>query len=403
MGPARVSGKFVVWSEGRDVRALDLRYGKPFVIGAGWGGYDVSGRTAAVVLGEGTEASIHLYDLVARKGYAQPVTLPAGFPAGSVTGSPRLSEDLVVFDVLDVSTGLHAVCGARYDRASRTVGHPFRMSGAGSALFPDVSGSLAVWLQTGESGGVHAALLDLLVDPPQTSETPLATPTADDAVFPAISGRLAVWGGTVAEAPVVEGALCDAVAGTWSPSFVIDSSLAPVEPDVSGDLVVFSGSTSPVAAARVYGALVTESGGTIAVGTPFLIGGRDVRLPAVADDVAVWLERRDGLYSKRAALLDPERPSSRAPTAARVRKGAAMTLKYRIDDRLWRAKVTLVVKNRRGQVVLALRKGWRPTNKLDSARTICRLPRGVYRFYVKATNMAGKSVARPASNRLKVL
>jgi hypothetical protein len=99
--------------------------------------------------------------------------------------------------------------------------------------------------------------------------------------------------------------------------------------------------------------------------------------------------------------IDAGRPTTWA-RAARVRRGARVTLRYRVTDLTPRANVRLVVKTTAGAPRKTLRPGWRGTNALRSASWRCTLARGTYRFFVYATDQAGNRQKVAASARLTV-
>ena len=88
--------------------------------------------------------------------------------------------------------------------------------------------------------------------------------------------------------------------------------------------------------------------------------------------------------------------------AASVRRGARVTLRYRVRDLTPTANVRLVVKTRGGRARATLRLGRRGTNVLRAATWRCTLARGVYVVAVYATDEAGNRQARPGTARLTV-
>jgi hypothetical protein len=88
--------------------------------------------------------------------------------------------------------------------------------------------------------------------------------------------------------------------------------------------------------------------------------------------------------------------------AAGVRRGARVTLRYRVEDLTPKADVRLLVKTRSGRTRATIKLGWRGTNVLRSASWRCRLPRGRYRLVVLATDQAGNRQATAGSARLTV-
>ena len=103
--------------------------------------------------------------------------------------------------------------------------------------------------------------------------------------------------------------------------------------------------------------------------------------------------------------LDTQRPVTKAPYRASVRRGRTVTLKYKVADlepNSGRAKARIVVRNRNGRVVARL--AWRPVpvNQLLGWRCTCQLKAGTYRFSVYATDLAGNKQVKVGSNRLVV-
>ena len=99
--------------------------------------------------------------------------------------------------------------------------------------------------------------------------------------------------------------------------------------------------------------------------------------------------------------IDAGRPVTSA-RAALVRRGARVTLRYRVADLTPRANVRLVVKTTAGAPRKTLRPGWRGTNAPRSASWRCTLARGTYRFFVYATDQAGNRQKVAGSARLVV-
>ncbi len=88
--------------------------------------------------------------------------------------------------------------------------------------------------------------------------------------------------------------------------------------------------------------------------------------------------------------------------AASVRRGARVTLRYRVDDLTPKASVRLVVRTLAGQRRATLRPGWRGTGAERSLSWRCTLARGSYRVAVFATDQAGNRQAAAGSARLTV-
>jgi hypothetical protein len=88
--------------------------------------------------------------------------------------------------------------------------------------------------------------------------------------------------------------------------------------------------------------------------------------------------------------------------AASVRRGARVTLRYRVDDLTPKASVRLVIRTLAGQRRATLRPGWRGTNAERSLSWRCTLARGSYRVAVFATDQAGNRQSTAGSARLTV-
>ena len=102
---------------------------------------------------------------------------------------------------------------------------------------------------------------------------------------------------------------------------------------------------------------------------------------------------------------DSSRPTTRAPRAAAVRRHRTAALKYEVRDatpNAGTATVVIVIKNRHGKVVKRLHLGTRPVNTALTARFTCKLRAGTYRFSVQATDAAGNTQAKAATQRLTV-
>jgi hypothetical protein len=99
--------------------------------------------------------------------------------------------------------------------------------------------------------------------------------------------------------------------------------------------------------------------------------------------------------------IDAEAPTTVA-RAARVRRGARVTLRYEVDDLTPRAAVRLVVRTPAGRRRAALDLGWRATGAPQGAVWRATLPRGTYRLWVYATDQAGNGQTTAGSARLVV-
>jgi hypothetical protein len=97
-------------------------------------------------------------------------------------------------------------------------------------------------------------------------------------------------------------------------------------------------------------------------------------------------------------------PRTFATRRASVRKGGRVTLSYRVtDDTSGRATVTIRIRTRRGALKKTLALGLKGTGPERHASFTCRLPRGVYRYYVEARDLSGNAAQKPLGrNRLTV-
>jgi hypothetical protein len=112
-----------------------------------------------------------------------------------------------------------------------------------------------------------------------------------------------------------------------------------------------------------------------------------------------------GPTATRAVRIDTQRPSTQAPSPAGVQSGGIAHLTYEVSDPPpcagWCA-VRIEVKNGHGAVLHTHTSGHAHSGVLYQASFRCRLPRGVYRFYVYATDAAGNKQSNVASNQLVV-
>ena len=101
--------------------------------------------------------------------------------------------------------------------------------------------------------------------------------------------------------------------------------------------------------------------------------------------------------------LDTKRPVPKAPRSASVRRGAYVKLAYRANDALSpKARVTIKVKTLGGKTLKTMTVRSAVTNTSLTKRFRCALPKGSYRFWVYARDLAGNTQAKAASNRLTV-
>jgi hypothetical protein len=112
-----------------------------------------------------------------------------------------------------------------------------------------------------------------------------------------------------------------------------------------------------------------------------------------------------GPVTTRAVRIDTQRPSTRAPSAASVQTGDIARLPYMVSDPPpcagW-CTAQVKVKDGHGTVKFSHTYGHAHSDVLYQAAFRCRLAKGVYRFYVYATDAAGNKQADIASNSLIV-
>ena len=122
--------------------------------------------------------------------------------------------------------------------------------------------------------------------------------------------------------------------------------------------------------------------------------------------VAARYRDADGAIATTTAtiMLDTSPPETRAKKAA-VRGGSLAALPFSVADARpgsATAAVTVVVKDKTGATVLRLACGDRTVNVPQTASFTCLLPKGVYRYFVYATDAAGNRQSHVGSASLKV-
>ena len=103
-------------------------------------------------------------------------------------------------------------------------------------------------------------------------------------------------------------------------------------------------------------------------------------------------------------MLDTAPPVTRAKKAD-ARTGKSADLPFTVVDARpgsATATVTVVVKDRTGATVLRLSCGTRRVDTPQRATFLCLLPKGVYRYFVYATDAAGNRQSHVGSASLKV-
>jgi len=109
------------------------------------------------------------------------------------------------------------------------------------------------------------------------------------------------------------------------------------------------------------------------------------------------------LIGMRTVKVDTVRPRPSAPYSASVVRGRTVTLKFKVTDikatTLW---VRIVIRNGAGKTVKTLSASGQKPNVVLSKSFSCGLAKGTYRFSVYATDLAGNTQSKVASNRLVV-
>ena len=103
-------------------------------------------------------------------------------------------------------------------------------------------------------------------------------------------------------------------------------------------------------------------------------------------------------------MLDTMPPATRAEKAV-AKRGKLAALPFTVVDARpgsATATVTVVVKDKAGATVVSLNCGTRTVNTPQMATFRCLLPKGVYRYFVYATDAAGNRQSRVGSANLKV-
>jgi peptide/nickel transport system substrate-binding protein/oligopeptide transport system substrate-binding protein len=144
---------------------------------------------------------------------------------------------------------------------------------------------------------------------------------------------------------------------------------------------------------------------------PALTTATTFRAPSTADGVWYFHLRAvgdDGIWgpvSTYAVRIDTKPPTTSAPKACSVRRGAVAKLSFAVADPEpnggW-ATVTIKTKDSRGRVVKSLKVGRSPVNEKLSTSFTCKLATGKYTFSVYARDAASNGQARVGSNRLTV-
>lgn len=384
--PVQVSGNYLAWSDAAGLESMDLRTGKVVTcVPQEISGFDLDGHFIVYVVPQtdASPATARIYDLLTRTEMATPVPMPEGIDPSASVERADLSGDRLLLGIHDNVTMHERAFLAAFDTTDGSAGIPVL---AGDVTPAVLDGDIAL---ASSGAQLHAVFCDLSAGPAVFTPVALALtqteePDAD------LSGTLAVWRHGLSPEGI-DGAFLDPATKTAGDPFFIASTHSR-EPRVSGDRVMyrgFNGDRTPLRAVHV-------------------VPGQDYQATEIAGDAEkTWLDGDVGTYFDRdsdtwkGVWFNPTRPVAKAPSRTTVTRGASAKVKYRVDDRLWKAKVTLKVTNRSGRVVLTTSKSGQPANVLGTISFRCSLAKGTYRFFVTGTNMAGLT-SKTATNTLVV-
>jgi photosystem II stability/assembly factor-like uncharacterized protein len=117
-----------------------------------------------------------------------------------------------------------------------------------------------------------------------------------------------------------------------------------------------------------------------------------------------WVVGDSGTILRHGPALpvDKVKPVPKALASAKVKRGRVAKLKYRVVDASGVATVVIKVKNRAGKVKKTLALGVQPCGKTLTAQFKTSLSKGVYKWYVYATDGAGNRQNKAAWQKLTV-
>jgi photosystem II stability/assembly factor-like uncharacterized protein len=144
-----------------------------------------------------------------------------------------------------------------------------------------------------------------------------------------------------------------------------------------------------------------DGGATWAVEQPTTQDLKDV---SFVDADTGWVVGSAGAILRHGAALpvDTVRPVTKALAAASVKRGRTATLKYRVVDAGGTATVVIKIKNSAGKVKKTLALGVQPCGAALKATFKASLSKGVYKWYVYATDAAGNKQGKAAWQKLTV-
>ena len=216
-------------------------------------------------------------------------------------------------------------------------------------------------------------------------------------------------------APVAT-SISDGVIAARSSSITLSASDVNADPTITAnsgviaiDYAVDDGAAGAGSATAQLAAPVRTAAGAAA--TPSLTVAVPVRNLGVADGLhgivfhGVDAAGNEGAENSIRIRVDTHAPWTIAPSAASVRRGRTVSLKYVIRDAApnagW-ASSTVRIRTLRGKTVGTLPLGRVKVNRALTALWRCTLPRGRYRFFIYAKDAAGNAQSKAGSNVLTV-
>ena len=145
----------------------------------------------------------------------------------------------------------------------------------------------------------------------------------------------------------------------------------------------------------------TLAGTTIVVPAPADHSGDGAKLvQARATD---WCNKVQSQPTDATVYIDTRGPKTTASCPSSVTKGKKLTLTYKASDALSpTCAVTLKIKNSRGDWVKSWSLGQKRSNAKGTYTFTCNLPKGTYRYYVYAKDLAGNKQTAVGSTSFKV-